>query len=276
MEMPRKCFVSYSYDDIEAHQALIEALPKHIKPHSFPEIKVAPDELVSNRLIDAILKQDALIYLEGGFSAKSFWVAFERDFALRAGKKVYAFDPMKNELSPIFAQPMRLPFFVSCSSTDIDKMTTIVNLMRDKRYFDAFSLNDLPPRKTRRHREAAETLTREAIVEKLNRGGYMVVFWSKNSSKSKRVNEEIQFGLEFGRYFTSDETNLNFSRLLYALLDDTELPIEVQNLMKNEANFMIKPVQLYGDDELSAINRIDDLIVRLYWLIYRNTQQIGS
>jgi hypothetical protein len=32
-------------------------------------------------------------------------------------------------------------------------------------------------------------------------------------------------------------------------------------------------MQLYGDDERSMFQRIDDLIVRLYWLIYRNARQ---
>ena len=32
------------------------------------------------------------------------------------------------------------------------------------------------------------------------------------------------------------------------------------------------PVQLYGDEELSMTNHIDDLIVRLYWLIYNRTR----
>jgi hypothetical protein len=33
-------------------------------------------------------------------------------------------------------------------------------------------------------------------------------------------------------------------------------------------------VQLYGDAELSATQRLDDLVVRLYWLIYRKTKDV--
>jgi hypothetical protein len=32
-------------------------------------------------------------------------------------------------------------------------------------------------------------------------------------------------------------------------------------------------VKMFGDDERSELQRLDDLIVSLYWLIYRNTRQ---
>jgi hypothetical protein len=61
--------------------------------------------------------------------------------------------------------------------------------------------------------------------------------------------------------------NLN-DKVLFAHLDDTPLPEWWQR-------FHEPAVQLYGDRQRSETNRIDDLIVRLYWLIYRNTQKNG-
>jgi hypothetical protein len=54
-------------------------------------------------------------------------------------------------------------------------------------------------------------------------------------------------------------------RLLVGLLDPTPLPPTTES--------QVEVVQLYGDAERSAAQRLDDLIVRLYWLIYRNTRQ---
>jgi len=57
-------------------------------------------------------------------------------------------------------------------------------------------------------------------------------------------------------------------RILVGLFDTTPLD---ERLAALEANGQI--IQLYGDSERSEVQRIDDLIVRLYWLIYRNTHQ---
>jgi hypothetical protein len=54
-------------------------------------------------------------------------------------------------------------------------------------------------------------------------------------------------------------------RVLFALLEPCDLP----GFWKQ---FQEPYVQLYGDSERSATHRIDDLVVRLYWLIYRKTK----
>ena len=33
---------------------------------------------------------------------------------------------------------------------------------------------------------------------------------------------------------------------------------------------MTEPIQLFEDEQLSWTNRVDNLVVRLYWLIFRN------
>src|SRR5690242_12395462 len=88
--LPKKCFISHSFKDAEPRQELLAQLPRDVEPFVFPPIVVQPDQMVSDKLLDAIRACDGLIYLQGGASAQSFWVALERDYALRVGKSVYA------------------------------------------------------------------------------------------------------------------------------------------------------------------------------------------
>jgi hypothetical protein len=112
--------------------------------------------------------------------------------------------------------------------------------------------------------------------------GYLIVFWSKNSLTSEfqaddlRIAQEIQAGAEgrcrldskrWGgdRYPGNNLINLSFKniikseadRILFVLLDRTPLP-----------KWAVHHVQLFSDETRSEINRIDDVIVRTYWLIY--------
>jgi hypothetical protein len=93
------------------------------------------------------------------------------------------------------------------------------------------------------------------IRDRIEHGGYMVVMWSKHSAQSWGVKQEIDTIL-----------SLSPDRVLFALLDQTKLPPLI-----SENNY--PTIQLYGDAHLSLINRLDDLIVCLYWLIYRTTTQ---
>src|SRR5690349_18238936 len=115
---PGRYFISHSYRDAATRDALLKQLPAGVKPFIFPPIQVAPKDFVSSNLIEAILASDGLIYLDGGYSARSFWVAFERDYALRARKPVFAYD---SETSTIIQQdvaPLELPIFTTCSLGD--------------------------------------------------------------------------------------------------------------------------------------------------------------
>lgn len=91
--LPRHCFISHSYRDEDSLEALRTSIPREVQPYVFPPITASPDQFVCTALIDAILSQEGLIYLLGGHSAESFWVAFERDYGLRSTRKVFSFDP---------------------------------------------------------------------------------------------------------------------------------------------------------------------------------------
>jgi len=131
-------------------------------------------------------------------------------------------------------------------------------------------------------RELMEAFSRIAmeIRDAIDGGGYVVTFWSAAAAASKWV--------ESHRAVAFKE---NPDRVLFALLDDAPVRPALDSVLEWRAAYatmdslggtMLKPdlfeqrlntVQIYGDAERSQMQRIDDLIVRLYWLIYRNTRQ---
>ncbi len=263
--LPENCFISHSYKDSEARALLIKQLPPHVKPFVFPPIVVRPNKLVSTELIKAILDQDGMIYLEGGHSARSFWVAFERDYALRAGKVVISFDPQDKEFRLAAAKAMDLPLYASYAVQDKGQVQDLLAFMRKERYFQIIDYT-----MQHAHTPAAKQV-RESIVERMSRGGYIIVFWTKAAAESKHVNFQIQFGMEYSQYYTEGVSTDNFGRVLFALLDATPLPEAWRRKQKESPHSLVQPIQLYGDHERPHTHRLDDLIVSLYWLIYRNT-----
>ena len=104
MPFPLKCFVSYAYDDKTQLNALKKAVPPGFEILTFPMMSSDPNFPVSGEIIPKILECDALIYLSTTQSSHSQWVAFERDYARRAGKLVYSFDSKsisKDEIEPV-------------------------------------------------------------------------------------------------------------------------------------------------------------------------------
>ncbi|MEP7288432.1 MAG: TIR domain-containing protein [Chloroflexota bacterium] len=266
--LPKNCFVSFSYKDTESLQLLHKSLPSQVEPFMFPPITVAPDEMISNALINAILDRDGLIYLEGGYSAQSFWVAFERDYALRAKKRVFSFNPQTAEVKQANLEPLKLPILGIYTRRDRDHIVRLTHFMKEKRFFDTWIFDERP----RSNNKLASKVSRSTLVQRMNMGGYAVVFWSKNMIYSERAQAEFEFALDYNRYYTNDYSQLNLGRVLIALLDDTPLPDWALDKIESDPGSVVKPVQLYSDSQLSATNRLDDLIVRLYWLNYRTTQ----
>ncbi|MCB9452657.1 MAG: hypothetical protein H6672_14560 [Anaerolineaceae bacterium] len=227
---------------------MIKQLPDSVEPFIFPPISVSPQDFVSNSLIEAILGCDGVIYLEGGYSAKSFWVAFERDYALRAKKTVFRYDAQTMIFSKHGFPPLDLLIIYTYTKHDETKFNFIWQYMSQQRYF-ATPWIDIKP-------EVEGVSWWQSVTDNfknsLNKGAFFVSFWSKATS-------EFQFK-EF-EYVAS----LGFSdRNVLALLEDIEL----------ERGFSNHPahlkVPLWADKNLSHENKIDDLIVRLYWLIFRN------
>src|SRR5215469_5477330 len=135
-DLPETCFISHAYGDESALEYLLECLPKHVKPFIFPPISAGPDQMVSNELVSAILSCPGLIYLGEGRSLQSFWVTFERDYALRAGKQVYEFSSRNSTFRRDTELPPKLAVFSTSTDADHDVVDRVLTFMRDERYFE--------------------------------------------------------------------------------------------------------------------------------------------
>jgi len=252
MPLPAKCFISHSYADTAARHQLLRILPDSVAPVVFPPIHARPHEFVSKPLIEAILDCDGLIYLRGGASDRSFWVAFERDYALRSSKPVFRYDVRTSELSSDSDKPLDLAVFASYHRDDRERVRQICKFLSKERNFDVWlDIKDISPGTL-----WADEI-QKGLADRLNRGGYVIIFWSDKASRSEFIEKELAAAASGIQGFND--------KVLFALLERCDLP-------KFWAQFQEPYVQLYGDSERSATHRIDDLVVRLYWLIYRKTK----
>ncbi len=242
---PGKYFISHSYRDAGVRDHLLTLLPGEVEPFVFPPINVSPLQFVSDALIGSILTCDGMIYVNEGFSARSFWVAFERDYALRSTKPVYAYVPSRDSIFLHQAPPLDLAVFPSYTQKEKDRVMPILSMMREQRYFDVW----IDTKAIRPGSEWALEIS-TGISSTIERGGYVVVFWGRRASESRWVEAETLSGLRNGR-------------VVVAGLDNMPMPDFMQDF--GAAYY----VQLVNENGLNH-NRIDDLIVRLYWLIFRN------
>ena len=241
--LPAKCFISHSYADTAARERLLRILPASVEPLIFPPIQAKPDEFVSKPLIEAILACDGLIYLRGGASDRSFWVAFERDYALRSGKPVFCYDVGRSELSPDTDKPLDLAMFPSYHGGDRERVRQICQFLDKKRNFDVWlDIEDIRPG------SLFEEEIQTGLADRLQRGGYVTVFWSDKARRSGEIEKELATA-------ASGIEQVN-DRVLFALLEPCPLP-------EFWLRFREPSVQLYGDSERSGNHRIDDLMVRL-------------
>lgn len=275
LDLPTECFISHSYKDAEVRKRLLKLLPKNVNPYVFPPITVSPEQMVSDELLEAIRGRPGLIYLKGGESDASFWVALERDYALRIGKPVYAFDPSDNSLKRDNSDPMDLKVFIASSHYDQATVSLILSTLQQRYFtlqFDEWNIAPWPA-------EGSESTSydylrdsdriQQQIRSAFSSGGYVVAFWSTHARDSKWVEYEMGKAI-IGRA----------DRILFALLDETPLldalpQIYIRNEIAREyfAHTPPNTVQVCGDGIRPQLQRIDDLIVNLYWLIYRNTRK---
>lgn len=97
------CFISHRYGDpaLEACRQL--PLPGGATPYIFDRVAETPDVGISSPLMTAIHDCDLLVYLDTEESLGRFWVGFERSYAARLGKPVYAFRPGRK--AGLFSSP---------------------------------------------------------------------------------------------------------------------------------------------------------------------------
>jgi hypothetical protein len=189
-------------------------------------------------------------------------VAFERDYALRANKPVFGYDPETRSLFRDSSPPLELhvvPLYW-CLEAGKQRASEILEFMQNDRFIVftsiaadeelAVSLSGL---------NFMRPLVPDAVRRITARGGYVLVFASADGDMSVEV-----------RHFIEAIAHLQRENSLVAYLD--RLPY-MWRLLVNRVN-RTRPtiVQLYGDRQRSATQRVDDLIVCLYWLIYRKTR----
>ncbi len=118
-ELPSHCFISHAYRAHRAVASLLSILPVHVKPVLFDRRPRDPRTAVSDGIVPAILGCEGLIYLKGGASDRSWWVAFERDYARRAKRAVFVYDVRKKEIRPDTGRPIELNLQMFCHRTKI-------------------------------------------------------------------------------------------------------------------------------------------------------------
>lgn len=184
--------------------------------------------------------------------SKSELLAFERDYALRAAKEVFSASIDGASIEKYTGNPLDLATFASYHKDDRQQVKKIAAYLRDERFFDIWvDEDDLPLG------SEFVQIIESTINDRVERGGYVVVFWSSAAAESKFVENELKSAVD-GMVGEND-------RVLFALLDNTPVP-EFWDYHDKST------VQLYGDSERSLTNRMDDLVVQLYWLIYKNTR----
>lgn len=134
-DLPGRCFVSHSYQDGGVVTALKERLTS-AQLDVFGRVDPDPRLAVSEGILARILSCEALVYLRGGASASSFWVAFERDYALRAGRPVYAWDPDTGELAQDHALPLDLDVRVVLHREDEARVGELLQWMKTERHVE--------------------------------------------------------------------------------------------------------------------------------------------
>ena len=249
---PGKYFISHSYEDVSIVADLKNNLPFWMVPVIFPPRKVNRDQVVSNTLMSTIRKCQGLIYLRGGASDSSFWVAMERDYALRLKKRVYSFNSVPEKLSRVKLPPLDLRVFHAFSKPDSQDVSEVTNFMRERHFQTAGDVKDFFDTAI----NSFENMVTKAMQSVKAVGAYVIVYWSGEVESSNWM--RFEFDLAMREYP---------DRVLVVQLYDTPLPKWIVDRIKID-----NIVKLMENQDFSRRQKIDDLIVRIYWLIYKNTQ----
>jgi hypothetical protein len=136
-DLPDRVFISHAYDDQAAVDRLRKKLPARVSGVIFPPRRdPKPWEAVSEGIVPAIRECQGLIWIAGGASARSFWVEFERDYALRSGLSVFRFHPASEKLDKTSASPLPLRVEVFVSEDGLQRAAALLKWMKEERSFD--------------------------------------------------------------------------------------------------------------------------------------------
>lgn len=135
-DIPKRCFISHSYKDTAAMRKLRRSMPDDVELVSFPRAEPNPRQAVSNEIIPKILDCPGLVYLTGSASSKSFWVSFERDYALRSGREVFAYNPASGLFRRDHSPPVQLVLTIIFHQSDQDHVRRLTSWMAKERHFE--------------------------------------------------------------------------------------------------------------------------------------------
>ena len=246
--LPRRCFISHAYADRKHLNELLSALPDYVSPLIFPPIHVTPDQRVSDDLVKSILDCDGLIYIRSVLSTASFWVNFEKDYALRSHKAVYAYSTAGQRLTGDRSSPMDLRVFPSYVRGDKGRVRDITETLK-KRYFSVW----LDEEQLQPGMEWAKEIE-SGLKDIVERGGYLVAFISRASVKSMFVRQELEFVA--ARYPR---------QILPVLLDD------VGPSLFNSKLSTLHQIRLFQANGRVDENRVDDLIIQIYYMVHKGS-----
>ena len=136
VQLPKTCFVSYSFADDEALGRLQSAVPEGVELRPFPFEDPDPAEPISNGIVEALLSCEGLVRINRGRSAQSFWVKFESDYMRRLDRPVFGFDPKTGRFEPDNRPPIDLNVRVSYNPSDKPLLDQLLGWMATKRSFD--------------------------------------------------------------------------------------------------------------------------------------------
>jgi hypothetical protein len=250
--MEGRYFVSHAYDDADVVGAMLPRLPATVTPFVFPPIRVSPDQRVSDDIVRAILDCAGLIYLDTARSLASFWVAFERDYAIRAQRAVFGYEPPHVRFSRDLSKPIDLRVFPSYAQHDSEKVREVLDFMARERHFEV-GLRERDAFYDDPRARFGEGLT-GAMTKYVSDGGHAVVFVSNHALDSVNVAYE--------------------TRRVMDRWPDQVLPVLLEPVDMERAPHALaeRPhVQLFinEDDHRIDQRRVDDLIVQIYYMVMR-------
>lgn len=285
----RSVFISHAYNDDEALQRLLGCvLPNEADPIVFPAIQVRPTERVSDELMQSIRSCDGLVYLNTKQSKDSFWVLFERNYALRLGKPVYAFNPRRR----LFRQDRAAHVDPIVAVNWNNWIVRDAGIVRDV----ALHLNDLHKFDIRgdkyklldnEQRQMVDSI--DGVEQKMKNGGVGLLFMSNDAicatmhdyadpftyRRAIKDAEDIPIGYTEKRFGVLDT-----SRCLYIWLDepDDDRISKVLNGSNRDAwKHYVKVVQtgfeqpnklIISDGNSINWNRVDDIMIQAFALAF--------
>jgi hypothetical protein len=278
---PARYFISHSYQDKAAREHLISLLPKGIRPFVFQPIKVTPDQRVSDDLVKAVSRSHGLVYLEGGASAESFWVAFERRMALRARKPVVAFNPATG----VFSRPVTKLVDPPCAfmwngfgSGDTEIVHGAAKWLLEKRGLD------LSAARNRKLTSAGVLDLKDSMYslnDKMRAGGVIVLFLSAEALEDPEFYELREGGTR--SYLINEGILASAVLIVWTRRPDTErlrralgthwwkpdlAPLKAAILASLSEENGRAPVILTENGRLDW-RRVDDLMVRVDYMVFK-------